>query len=134
VPRRRSPEPVWITPDVVLAIHETALSEHGGLPGVRDEGLLASALGRPRNKWAYEETADIHDLAAAYGFGLAKNHPFADANKRTAFQTMFVFLHLNGLRLVAEEAEAVVTMVRLAAGKLPEAKLAAWLRRNTKPR
>ena len=134
MPKSRGAEPVWLEVEEVLAIHETVLSEYGGLGGVRDEGLLASALDRPRNKRAYEETSDLHVLAAAYGFGLAKNHPFADANKRTAFQAMFVFLHVNGLDLVADEAEAVITMVRLAAGKLPEAKLAAWLRKNTKRR
>jgi len=118
----------------VIAIHEDRLAELGGLPGIRDEGALHSAVDRPRNKWAYEETSDVCELAAAYGFGLTKNHPFADANKRTALVAVYAFLGKNGLRLVADEAEAVVTMVRLAAGRLSEAKLAAWLRRNTKAR
>ena len=131
MPSRKQPR--WLTVEQVIAIHEERLAEHGGLPGIRDEGALGSAVDRARNKWAYEETRDLHTLAAAYGFGLAKNHPFADGNKRTALVAMYAFLGKNGLRLVAEEADAVVTMVRLAAGKLPEAKLAAWLRKNTKP-
>ena len=127
----RPREPHWLDADIVLAIHESVLAEHGGLAGVRDAGLLASALDRPRNKWGYEETGDLHDLAAAYGFGVAKNHPFADANKRTAFQTMFVFLQVNGLDLAADEAEVILTMVRLAEGKRSERRLAAWLKANT---
>lgn len=127
-------EPEWLDLDTVLAIHEEVLAAEGGLPGVRDAGLLASALDRPRNKWGYEETADLHALAAAYGFGIAKNHPFADANKRTAFQTMFVFLYVNGLLLDADEVEAVLTMVALAEGKLSEAKLSAWLKANSTKR
>jgi death-on-curing protein len=130
----RKREPEWLGLELVLAIHEGVLASEGGLAGVRDEGLLASALDRPRNKWGYEETADLHALAAAYGFGIAKNHPFADANKRTAFQTMFVFLYVNGLLLDADEVKAVLTMVALAEGKVSEPKLATWLRANARKR
>ena len=127
-------EPRWLTVEQVIAIQEAQVAEHGGLPGIRDEGALGSAVDRPRNKWAYAETSDLHVLAAAYGFGIARSHPFADGNKRTALVAMYAFLGKNGLRLVADEAEAVVTMVRLAAGRLPGAKLAAWLGRNSKHR
>ena len=127
-------EPRWLTVEQVIAIQEAQVAEHGGLPGIRDEAALGSAVDRPGNKWAYDETSDLHVLAAAYGFGIAKNHPFADGNKRTALVSMYAFLGKNGLRLVADEAEAVVTMVRLAAGRLPGAKLAAWLGRNSKHR
>lgn len=130
----RKREPEWLGLELVLAIHEGVLASEGGLAGIRDEGLLASALDRPRNKWGSEETADLHALAAACGFGIAKNHPFTDANKRTAFQTMFVFLYVNGLLLDADEVEAVLTMVALAEGKLSEAKLSAWLKANSTKR
>src|ERR1041385_3181348 len=117
-------EPRWLTVEQVIAIHEAQVAEHGGLPGIRDEGALGSAVDRPRNKWAFEETSDLHFLAAAYGFGIARNHPFADGNKRTSLVAMYAFLGKNGLRLVADEAEAVITMVRLCAGKHPGGELA----------
>jgi death on curing protein len=126
-------EPEWLTLDVVLAIHEEQLAEHGGREGVRDQGLLESALARPMNLAAYGEP-DLPALAAALGFGLVRNHPFVDGNKRTAFVAVETFLGLNGLDLTAGDAECVVTMLRLAAGDLPEEGFAAWLRDNTRPR
>lgn len=125
--------PVWLTRDVVLAIHEEQLAEHGGGEGVRDLGLMESALARPQNLAAYGEP-DIPALAAALGFGLARNHPFVDGNKRTAYVAVETFLVLNGLDLVAGDAECVVVMLDLAAGELPEEGFAAWLRDNTRPR
>ncbi|NOG70191.1 type II toxin-antitoxin system death-on-curing family toxin [Roseicella sp. DB1501] len=126
-------QPVWLSPDVILAIHEEQLAEHGGGEGVRDAGLMESALARPRNLAAYG-APDLPALAAALGYGLARNHPFVDGNKRTAFVAVETFLLLNGLDLVAGDAECVVVMLDLAAGELPEAEFAAWLRDNTRPR
>jgi death on curing protein len=126
-------EPEWLTLDVVLAIHEEQLAEHGGREGLRDQGLLESALARPMNLAAYGEP-DLPALAVTLGFGLARNHPFFDGNKRTAFVAVETFLVLNGLDLTAGDAECVVTMLRLAAGDLPEEGFAAWLRDNTRPR
>lgn len=127
-PKRLEPE--WVSRELVQAIHDELLDQHGGLAGVRDDGLIHSALERPRNRWAYDEEADLFECAAAYGFGLAKNHGFNDGNKRTAFQAMYTFLGINGLRLVAEEPEAVAVMLALAEGKLSERKLAGWLRKS----
>ena len=114
------------------AIHEALLREHGGSSGVRDEGLLGSALARPRNKWHYGET-DIAALAAAFAFGVAKNHGFLDGNKRTAFTAAALVLALNGLALDAPEVEVVDVVTRLAAGKLTEARLAEWIRDHVRP-
>ncbi len=125
--------PVWLSPDVVLAIHEEQIAEHGGGEGIRDPGLLDSALARPMALVAYG-APDLPALAASLGFGLARNHPFVDGNKRTAYVAVETFLALNGLDLVAGDAECVVVMLDLAAGDLPEAGFAAWLRDNTKPR
>lgn len=130
-PRR---EPIWLTPAIVLAIHGDLLEQHGGLPGVRDEGLVQSALSRPRYKWVYRETRDLFVCAAAYGFGIAKNHGFSDGNKRTAFQSMYTFLGLNGIGLLAPEPEAVSVMLAVADGSLSEDGLAKWLRANSKRR
>lgn len=120
-------EPVWLTRFLVDAIHEGQLRENGGSPGLRDEGLLESALMRPRNRWAYDSSADLAALAAAYGYGLATNHPYVDGNKRVAFLAMYVFLDLNGWSLEADEAEVVVMMRAVAAGELEEQGLASWL-------
>ncbi len=117
----------WLSLDVVLAIHEEQVAEHGGAEGVRDMALVESALARPLNLAAYG-SPDVPALAAALGFGLARNHPFVDGNKRTAFVAIEAFLALNGFDLLATDAECVVTMLRLAAGDLPEEDLAAWLR------
>lgn len=112
---------------VVLAIHEAQLSEHGGAAGVRDEGLLASALARPRNLEAYGKDVDAAALAASYAFGIARNHPFFDGNKRTAFVVMELFLNLNGWYLEASDAVCISMMQTLAAGSLSEEMLAKWL-------
>ncbi|MGV0952222.1 MAG: type II toxin-antitoxin system death-on-curing family toxin [Azonexus sp.] len=121
----------WIEESVVWAVHEAQLAEHGGSAGVRDPGLLASALARPLNLAAYDGEADAAALAAAYGFGIARNHPFIDGNKRTAFVCAELFLALNGYQLQAEDANCVSTMLALAAGNLPEAEFATWLRTNS---
>ena len=117
----------WIEDSVVWAVHEAQLAEHGGLVGVRDTGLLASALARPRNLAVYE-APDVFALAAAYAFGLARNHPFIDGNKRTAFVCAELFLLLNGRELTVSDAECVTQMLLLAAGDLSEPDFAAWLR------
>lgn len=126
---------VWIDAQVLLAVHDEQLAEHGGGSGVRDAGLFDSALAQPVNLAAYGEP-DFADLAASYGFGLAKNHPFVDGNKRTAFVAVELFLALNGYQLQANDMDCVMTMLALAAGGLEEADFAAWLRQNSadKPR
>ena len=124
---------IWIDPTVVLAVHEKQLAEHGGSTGVRDIGLLESALARPMNLVAYGEP-DFADLAASYGFGIARNHPFVDGNKRTAFVSVELFLGLNGYQLVADDAACVLTMLAVAAGEMEETNFAAWLRRNCRKR
>jgi death on curing protein len=115
------------------AVHEEQLAEHGGAAGTRDEGLFESALARPRNIAAYGQP-DVADLAAAYGFGLARNHPFVDGNKRTAFVAVELFLDLNGHELDASDADCVMTMLAVAAGQMDEAALARWLRQHTRER
>jgi death-on-curing protein len=123
----------WVAAEVLLAVHEEQLAEHGGAAGVRDLGLLESALARPQNQAAYGNP-DAADLAAAYGVGLAKNHPFIDGNKRTAFVAVELFLALNGHDLVADDADCVLTMLSVAAGSLDEPGFAAWLRTHSRPR
>ena len=118
---------VWIEPAVVLAVHEAQLAEHGGAAGVRDTGLLESALARPRNLALYGQP-DVCELAASYAFGLARNHPFVDGNKRSAFVAAELFLVLNGWQLTAPDADCVMHMLMLAAGELDEPNFAAWLR------
>jgi death-on-curing protein len=122
-------EPVWLSTDLVLAIHERQLRRFGGAVGMRDIGALESALGRPRNKWAYERPTTA-DLAAAYGFGIVRNHPFVDGNKRTGLLAIVTFLGLNDVRFAADEAEAVVVIRGLAAGEIAEAGLARWIADN----
>ncbi len=124
---------VWIDPRVLLAVHEEQLAEHGGAPGTRDLGLFESALARPRNLVLYGEP-DAAALAAAYGCGIARNHPFVDGNKRTAFVAMELFLALNGLELMADDGSCVLTMLAVAAGSMDEAAFAAWLRTHSAPR
>ena len=119
-------EPIWMTEAMVQVIHADQIATHGGAHGVRDEGLLASALGRARNRYGYEES-NIHRLAANYGYGIARNHPFIDGNKRTAFQVMYAFLKVNGWELTAPEPEVVLVMQALAAGEMSEMELAQWL-------
>ena len=122
-------EPIWVREGTVTAIHLRQLSEHGGLSGVRDAGLLESALARPKNLWSYlEKKPDLAALAAAYAHGIAKNHPFLDGNKRTAFVTSETFLNLNNRFLGASPEERYSTFLRLAEGGLSEDELAAWIR------
>lgn len=131
-------EPEWLSKALILAIHDEQLAEHGGGAGIRDRdvhegGLLDSALARPQNRFAYDATADLATLAAAYAFGLARSHPFIDGNKRTAFVAAELFLDLNGMILTASDADCVLTMLRLAAGDIEEEGFAAWLRANIAP-
>jgi len=126
-------EPRWVARLVVDAIHLDQIREHGGLAGVRDVNALESALARPRQKWHYEQ-ADVPTLAAAYGFGLCRNHPYRDGNKRVAFVVMVVFLELNGLQFEADEADVVTTVLALADGGLTEGELAEWTRQRTRKR
>jgi death-on-curing protein len=123
-------EPVWVLDETVLAIHNRQIAEHGGLAGVRDAGVLSSALNRPKNKFAYEDPT-LFDMAAAYAFGLATNHPFADGNKRTAYVVSLTFLRLNGFRMTATQEDKYRTFLSLAAGSLTEAALAQWFERNS---
>jgi death-on-curing protein len=127
-------EPLWLDRRIVLLLHSESLAEHGGTPGIRDEGLLDSALARPRNKFAYDTAADIAQLAAAYGFGLAKNHTFVDGNKRIAFVATALFLRLNGHRLVSKRADEILTMLSVAASELSEDEFAAWIRSHSELR
>jgi death-on-curing protein len=119
----------WLDADLIDAVHEEQLAEHGGGTGKRDTNLLASALSRPE-QLAHYGSPDVADLAASYGFGLSRNHPFIDGNKRTAFVAVELFLALNGFELNASDADCVVVMLNLAAGHLPEAEFAAWLRQH----
>ncbi len=123
---------VWIDDVVVEAIHDAQLAEHGGLAGVRDAGMLASALARPKNLAVYERP-DVSRCAAAYGFGLARNHPFVDGNKRTAFVAVESFLALNGWILTASDADCVITMLGVADGSIDEHRFATWIRRLVEP-
>lgn len=127
----------WISKRALLLLHDESLAEHGGGAGIRDEGLLDSALARPLNVEAYADPAappDLATLAASYGVGLAKNHPFVDGNKRAAFLAVGLFLYLNGHRLQATQAEATLTMLAVAAGDLTEDAFAAWLRAHAVPK
>ncbi len=126
-------EPVWVDRVIVDAIRLDLIRTHGGLLGVRDENALESALARPRHRWVYGRNASIATLAATHGFGLARNHPYRDGNKRVAFLTMLVFLGLNDYDLEAPETEVVAVMLKLAAGDLSEAALAKWLKLHLVP-
>ena len=127
-------EPVWLTRLVVEAVHFDQIHEHGGLHGLRDEGLLESALARPQHKWTYKRRPDLVSLAAAYGYGIVRNHPFRDGNKRIAFLAMVIFVGLNGFDLDAEETDVVTAMVTAASGQLTERQLANWVRKHIAPR
>ncbi len=122
----------WITRDIAMAAHAQSLGDHGGSPGVRDEGLLESALARPQNLAAYGEPS-LQDLAASLAYGLAKNHPFVDGNKRTAFLCAYTFLGMNGRELDADESEAAAIIVDLAAGEVSEEEFALWLAAKCRP-
>jgi death on curing protein len=116
--------------EIILAIHEMQLAEHGGAVGIRDEGLRESALARPLNRAAYEQEADAASLAASYAFGLAKNHPFIDGNKRTAYVAMELFLADNGFVLTASDEVSLIAMLNLAAGEMSEDEFATWIKGN----
>ncbi len=118
---------VWIEPVALKLLHSESLAEHGGLAGIRDEGLLMSALARPQNLFVYENVTDLSRLAAAYAYGITKNHPFVDGNKRAAFLSIGLFLALNGFILEVEPSVAVNTMLALAAGNLNEVELTKWI-------
>tara|TARA_R110001606_G_scaffold12706_4_gene55619 strand:- start:1802 stop:2200 length:399 start_codon:yes stop_codon:yes gene_type:complete len=120
-------EPIWLDAEIALAIHDRQIAEHGGPSGIRDHGLLESALAKPVNKWSYGED-DLCALAAAYAFGVARNHPFTDGNKRTAWVLARTFLVLNDCQLAFDREEAITTVQTLAAGELPEEYLASWFR------
>ena len=124
----------WLGSAVIYAIHDEQLAAHGGAMGVRDAGLLESPLARPQNLTAYRDQPEAADLAAAYGFGIARNHLFVDGNKRTAFVAVELFLELNGYELSATDADCVLTMLALAAGDIDEAAFANWLRNNSQRR
>ena len=121
-------EPVWVSRRALLLLHAESLAEFGGSPGMRDEGLFESALERARMRLTYQPKASLAELAACYGFGLAKNHAMVDGNKRIAFLAMGVFLRMNGYRLVADRSEAVAVMEDVGAGRLDEPMLAAWIK------
>lgn len=123
--------PVWVLRETVLTLHEQSLAAFGGAAGIRDEDLLDSALAKPENLFAYGKPT-IFDLAASYGFGLVKNHPFVDGNKRVGFIVAVVFLELNGHRFKATEAEAAVCTLALAAGEMSEVQYAGWLKANSR--
>ena len=127
-----SPDPRWVPFAAVKVIHDRMLSRHGGTPGMRDEALLEMACGRPLNLQAYGDP-NLFGLAAAYAFGIAKAHAFIDGNKRTAFQTAFVFLYMNGQDLDVPEVEVVTMMEGLADSRVPEAEFADWLRQGARP-
>lgn len=123
---------VWILDEVVLAVHDEQLAVHGGLSGIRDRGAVESALARPRNLVAYEACDDVARLAAAYAYGIARNHGFPDGNKRTALVTADLFLMLNGYELVSSPVENVLTILGVADGSLSEEELTCWIRKNIK--
>jgi death-on-curing protein len=122
-------EKSWLSYEQVVSIHSRQLRRFGGAPGLRDEGMLRSALERPINKWQYEQ-AELPELAAAYAFGLAKNHAFVDGNKRIAFMAMVVFLRVNGIQFVPEPAHATAIILALAAGEVSAESLTRWIRDN----
>ena len=124
-------EPIWVLRDVVISVQQMLLAEHGGLSGIREEALLDSALSRPQNLFAYTDTVSIFDLAASYSYGLARNHPFVDGNKRVALTIAAIFLELNGISFNATEAETVIIFKQLASGQLTEKQLAFWFQNIT---
>jgi death on curing protein len=127
-------EPIWVLPQAVLAIHEESLAEHGGATGIRDAGLLDSALARPKNLLSYSEVEpSLERLAAAYAYGIASNHPFVDGNKRTSLVTSLTFLRINGIKVTASKPDLYLTFLGLANGTVSEIALADWLTRNSSP-
>ena len=124
-------DPVWVLNDVVIAVHQMLLAEHGGLPGIRDEALLDSALNRPQQLFAYGDNLSIFDLAASYAYGLSRNHPFADGNKRVALTISTLFLELNGYSFGAPEPETALIFQELAAGDISEEHLSTWFEESS---
>lgn len=124
--------PIWVEQTVILAVHEKLIVAHGGIAGLRDPGLLASALARPKDRWAYG-TPDLWELAATYAEAIVRNHPFADGNKRTAFMAAYIFLARNGHRLISPEPDATRMTIDLASGEIDAAAYADWLRTETRP-
>ena len=122
--------PKWVDRRALVLLHGETLAEHGGLPGMRDNGALDASLARPRHLHAYEPESDLPRLAAAYGFGLVRNHPFNDGNKRAGFLAIGLFLALNRRELTAEPLEVIAIILRLAEGKMTELELASWIRQN----
>ena len=122
-------EPIWLTVEIAVAIHEAQLAEHGGPSGIRDAGMLESAIERARNKFAYGEI-DMATLAAAYGFGIARNHPFIDGNKRTSLMAIYTFLGVNDVEFIVAEEDFAAIILSLAAGEVSEESLARWIRDN----
>jgi len=122
-------EPFWLTRQIIVAIHGEQLAIYGGASGLRDEGMLESALDRPKNKWTYER-AELAELAAAYAYGIARNHPFVDGNKRTSLLALYTFLGVNGVDFEVPEAEAAAMILSLAAGEVSEESLTRWIRDN----
>jgi death-on-curing protein len=120
---------VWLSRKIILAVHDIQLREHGGASGIRDEGLLESALARPLNRAGYGEP-DTVELAAVYAIAIARNHPFIDGNKRTAYVAMVLFLALNGMAFVPDYGDAVITMLTMAAGEMPDDAFVDWVRAN----
>ena len=120
-------EPIWVNRRALLLLHVESLAEFGGSSGMRDEGLFESAMDRARMRWAYRPKSSLAELAACYGFGLVKNHALLDGNKRLGFLAIGIFLRVNGFRLAADRAEAVVVIEDVAAGRLDEGRLAAWI-------
>ena len=127
-------KPKWIDKQALLLLHDESLSLFGGARGLRDEGLLDSALARPINKFLYEDISDLADLAAAYGYGVAKNHAFVDGNKRAAFLSLGLFLAINGKHLRAKQVDAIHVILALAAGELSEKELASWIKLHMRNR
>ena len=124
-------EPNWVLPEVVLAVHQMLLAEHGGSNGIRDQGLLDSALNRATQRYTYQQPVSLFELAAAYSFGIARNHPFVDGNKRVALTVGAIFLEMNGFSLNAPESEAVIIFEQLAASLIQESELANWLQASS---
>lgn len=127
-------EPRWVSKKALLLLHEESLATFGGASGLRDEGLLNSALIRPQNTYAYNADSTLADLAASYAFGLARNHAFVDGNKRVAFLSIGIFLAINGFKLVADQVDAIQTFMAVAAGEFDERNLALWIQRSSVPR
>jgi death-on-curing protein len=123
--------PKWVDRRALVLLHGETLADHGGLPGLRDDGALDASLARPRHLHAYEPASDLARLAAAYSFGIVRNHPFNDGNKRAGFLAIGLFLARNGRELLADPVEAIAVILRLAGGKMTELELASWIRQNT---